>query len=915
LIILIIGLGLSYVALAFLFLDFFVDLWWFQSLEYEGYFILRLIYRYVTFSVVTLVFFLFFFFNFWVASRFLGTTIPEMQGNQDKTGKRKLLRMVQSGSMKVYTPLSLIMAIPIAFPFYTQWEKGLLYLFSPSAGIKDPVFNLDISFYLFSYPIYKLVQTQLIITSLILFLGIFCLYLIENRILAGREKELARGAKIHLTLLILITMVIQIWGFLLQGIDLLFTNTHQPNFFGPGFVEMWVVFPLILLTILFFTLIALSLISYVFKGKGLRKVIVFGLLFLISLWGYKGNQLSRIIEKWWVKPTQGVIERPFIQDNILATLDAYDLSHITTLQYDIQQKHQIITNPHVRDSLRNIPVWDRELLSDVYKQLQGIRPYYIFPSVDVDRYSVSGRNQQVYLAPREIEETYAKNWPSRHLQYTHGYGVVMTPAVQGGDESMTWFIRDIPTESDYGFNIDAPGIYYGFGQYNYAIVPNDLGEIDHPSDEGNVLVNYEGRGGVRLSFFKKILFSIFYKESKIFFTSGTNKKSRILFRRNFLDAIERVTPFFLLDKDPYMVITQEGLFWIQDAYTVSGNYPVAQPYNPQFNYIRNSVKIVVDAYHGSIDYYITYPNDPIIRAYSRMYPGLLKPLDKMPAELKQHLRYPKDLFEVQLNIYAEYHQTDPEVFYNHEDIWEMPKLPTGNKTIPMTPNYLTLNILKQALPNKMKSMDPEFLLVSPMSPRGRNNLRALALAGCDGDNYGKLFICSFPKGQQIYGPAQINTLIDQDTKIAQQLTLWDQAGSEVQRGRMIILPVGNFILYIQPVYLSSATYLKIPELKRLIVSQGDVVVMASSLEEAFLDLENKLKVRIERQKQRFPVSNKPVVPVQNDAKGRPDNKSINQEKTKSAPEPKAELTEPDKTEAISPATQNMEKKKDSNTSL
>jgi len=364
-----------------------------------------------------------------------------------------------------------------------------------------------------------------------------------------------------------------------------------------------------------------------------------------------------------------------------------------------------------------------------------------------------------------------------------------------------------------------------------------------------------------------------------------------------------------------MVITQEGLFWIQDAYTVSGNYPVAQPYNPQFNYIRNSVKIVVDAYHGSIDYYITYPNDPIIRAYSRMYPGLLKPLDKMPAELKQHLRYPKDLFEVQLNIYAEYHQTDPEVFYNHEDIWEMPKLPTGNKTIPMTPNYLTLNILKQALPNKMKSMAPEFLSVSPMSPRGRNNLRALALAGCDGDNYGKLFICSFPKGQQIYGPAQINTLIDQDTKIAQQLTLWDQAGSEVQRGRMIILPVGNFILYIQPVYLSSATYLKIPELKRLIVSQGDVVVMASSLEEAFLDLENKLKVRIERQKQRFPVSNKPVVPVQNDAKGRPDNKSINQEKTKSAPEPKAELTEPDKTEAISPATQNMEKKKDSNTSL
>jgi len=329
-------------------------------------------------------------------------------------------------------------------------------------------------------------------------------------------------------------MVIQIWGFVLQGFGLLYTDTHQPNFYGPGFVEMWVVLPLIFLTIVFFTLTALSVSAYIYKGKGAKKVIVFGLLFLVAVWGYKANQLSRIVEKWWVKPTQGVIEKPYIENNIKATLDAYDLSKIVTLQYDIAQDYQIITNPDVRDSLRNIPVWDRELLSDVYKQLQGIRPYYVFPSVDVDRYSVSGLYQQVYLAPREIDQDDAKDWPSRHLQYTHGYGVVMTPAVQGGDESMTWFVRDIPSESDYGFDIVQPGIYYGFGQYNYAIAPNDIGEIDHPTDEGNELVNYKGTGGIHLSFFKKILFSIHYKESKIFFTSGTNKKSRILFRRNSL---------------------------------------------------------------------------------------------------------------------------------------------------------------------------------------------------------------------------------------------------------------------------------------------------------------------------------------------------------------------------------------------
>ncbi|MBW1899308.1 MAG: UPF0182 family protein, partial [Deltaproteobacteria bacterium] len=464
--------------------------------------------------------------------------------------------------------------------------------------------------------------------------------------------------------------------------------------------------------------------------------------------------------------------------------------------------------------------------------------------------------QQVYLSPRELDlgnlPESARTWQSRHLQYTHGYGIVMTPAAQGGDESMTWFIRDMPVKSEYNLRIKNPSIYYGLGHYDYAIVPNEVGEVDHPKDEINELVNYNGRGGIPLSsFIKKLLFAVYFKDRNIFFTSKTMENSRILFRRNIRESIKMITPFFLLDGDPYIVTTSKGLFWIQDAYTFSDQYPNAQPYSSGINYIRNSVKIVADAYNGSIDYYITSSKDPIIRTYQKIYPGLLKPIEKMDPELKQHLRYPKDLFEYQLTMYADYHQTDPEMFYLHEDAWELPKLKSVNQSVPMKPYYLTLKLFD--------STKQEFFLLSPLSPIGRNNLSALAIAGCDGDNYGKIFVYSFPKGIQVYGPSQINTLIDQDTDIAQKLTLWDQAGSEVIRGRMIILPVGNIVLYIQPVYLSSATRLKIPELKRMIVSQGEVVAMAASLEEAIQELEIKLEKRIKRQKSRFPTSSETVV--------------------------------------------------------
>ena len=368
-----------------------------------------------------------------------------------------------------------------------------------------------------------------------------------------------------------------------------------------------------------------------------------------------------------------------------------------------------------------------------------------------------------------------------------------------------------------------------------------MGEIDYPEQDTFVTSNYGGSVGVPLSsLFRKLLFAVYFKDKNIFFTTKTVDGSKILFRRNFQEAIDTLTPFLTIDHDPYIVVTDKDLFWIQDAYTTSGWYPHSPDFADGQNYIRNSVKIVVNAYDGTIDYYISDAGDPIIRAYDRMYPGLLKPLDRLPEVLKEHIRYPRDIFKIQMDIYAKYHQINPETFYQQEDIWEFARQPSEAKnrqeTEPMDPYYLTLNLITK---NKQ-----EFLMLAPMCPKNRPNLRALAIAGCDKDHYGKIYVYSFPKGEQVYGPDQISALVDQDTTIAEQFTLWDQVGSEVQRGRMIILPIGNVVFYIQPVYLTSSTRLKIPQLQRLIVSQGDVVAMEDSLEKAFQKIEQELKFRI-----------------------------------------------------------------------
>lgn len=843
--------GIIGIALCLLFVHFVVDLLWFHALHYESYFLLRLFYRYLVLTVATLIFFSIFFFNFWIASRYLGAKLTSSSGTGEGSRKayQDFIKMFRSGSLKMYTPLSLVLAVAVAFPLFEKWETALFYIFGPMTGVHDPYFGKDVSYFLFSFPIYILLQHRLLIAFSILFAALLFLYWLEHRLLSGENLHLPRGAKRHLSVVIFFIILIQGWGYILQRHGLVYNSSHESLFFGPGYVETWIVLPLIWLCLLLFMAMASSFAYFIHTRKRLKIVILLAVLYIgvtgLRYWPY----LPNTVQKYIVKPNEITREKPYIEANIKATLAAYKLDQVEMREFETGRIPWTVT-PNVKHMIHNIPVWDRDVLNEVYEQLQGIRPYYIFATPDVDRYTVGGLYQQVYVAAREMNTSkipsYAKSWVNIHLQYTHGNGVVMTPAAQAGDEFMVWFVQDIPPISRYGFNVKQPGVYYGLEKYPFVIAPNNVGEFDYPKGQVNVLSDYQGKGDIPLSsYFRKLLFAVFFRDKNIFFTTKTNSKSRILFRRNIYDRISTLTPFLSLDSDPYIVVTSKRLYWLEDAYTTSDWYPYSEPYKGQFNYIRDSVKIVIDAYNGSVTFYIADPTDPIIQAYRRMYPGLFKPLDQMPPEIRSHIRYPRDFFKYQMAIYGKYHQTDPELFYRQEDIWDFGKIYRDKKTIPIRPYYLTLNLFQ---PDRS-----EFLLFSPMSPKNRDNERALAVAGCDGDNYGKIVVYSFSTEEQVYGPSQVDALIDQDTNIAKQFTLWNQIGSEIIRGRMILMPVDGVILYIEPLYLRAATRLRIPELKRLIVSQGDVVVMEPSLEEAFASLEAISAKRTERLEKRFPI--------------------------------------------------------------
>ena len=774
------------------------------------------------------------------------------EGDQQRD-RFSLLKLIIVGLHKFSTLIALVLAVVLAYPLYSNWEETLLFIFAPSAGIADPVYGQDIRFYLFALPVFRSILLEVLFALGLLLAILGLIYSLQFQVLKTRELNNAAGARRHLSVIVALMFGVGIAELLFQRYGLLYTDSHTPLFFGPGYTEMTIVLPLIWASMFMLFAFGISSIWFLNKKRGLSIVAVFAVLLAATLGLRYWEAIPQAVQDYLVEPDELARQQPYIDHNIAATLDSFALTEVETRPYvmSVDAVESADSDPEERATaaLRNIPLWDRDVLLDVYREMQEIRSYYSFLSVNTDRYTIDGRYQQVFLAARELDfdrlPQDSQNWVNRWFRYTHGYGAVMSPAAQIGEESKEWLLKDMPPRSEYGLTPEEPGIYYGMQDLYDVIAPNALGEISYPGETGVVQDDYRADTAIPIDgWFRRAIFALYYRDYKLFFTTAIRPDSQILIRRNVPSTILQVTPFLELDDDPYLVVTPEHLYWILDAYTLSDRYPYAEPVNrlvgahpdhgmsspiaKSFNYIRNSVKIVVDAYTGDMTYYLADPNDPIARAYQRMYPGLLKDMEAFPEALKAHIRYPQGLFSTQMHVYAKYHQTDPAVFYGQEDRWMFPRMSRAGDVKTLSPYYVTLNLIDRSR--------FEHLLLAPMNPKGRDNMRAFAVVSSDAENYGRIVVYSFPTGVLVLGLAQIDALIEQDSAIAEQFTLWGRGGAEIQRGKLILTLVDHVITYVQPVYLKAAQGVQIPQLKRVIVSQRGKVAMAPSLEEAVAKL-------------------------------------------------------------------------------
>jgi len=615
---------------------------------------------------------------------------------------------------------------------------------------------------------------------------------------------------------------------------------------GAGYSDVVAYLPMIKIMMFLAIIMAIGMLIWVFfisKEPKLRKrhLFVYALIVYL-LFGIIGpTVIPGVVQSLKVSPNEINLEKNYIENNIKFTRIAYGLNEIEEKKFDVNMKLTSESIDKAKETIDNVRILDWRPLTKTYKQTQEIRLYYDLGGIDIDRYNINGKYTQVMLSPRELDQNQitenAKTWVNLHMVYTHGFGVVMSPVNQITKQGLpNYLIKDIPpiyTVDESNLKIIQPQVYYGEKENNFVLVNTKTNEFDYPKGNTNEYINYDGKGGIVLdSFFKKLLMAIKFADIKILLSGDVSKESKIMFTRNIVERVSKVTPFIGLDSDPYLVIDRGRLVWVVDAYTYSGNFPYSEKYG-DINYIRNSMKIVVDAYDGSVTYYIMDIKDPIIETYNKIFPKQFKNFKDMPENLKKHIRYPVDLFKIQTQIYGNYHMDDVKVFYNKEDAWQIPNEVYGvGQKVKVEPYYIIIK-----LPNENKE---EFVLMTSFSPIKKDNMIAWMAARSDEDNYGKLIVYKFQKDKLIYGPLQIEAKIDQDSEISKQLTLWSQQGSRVTRGNLLIIPIDDSILYIEPLYIQAETG-QLPELKRVLVSDGESVVMEENLKLALEALFGKSK--------------------------------------------------------------------------
>ena len=710
----------------------------------------------------------------------------------------------------------------------SHWQDYLLFLNAEPFQQADPLLGLDLGFYVFELPfirfLFHLGMTGLVLTAIA---SVF-FYLLEGGVSATQQgPRVAPAVRTHLLVLAAIFFLGIAFSFRLSMYDLLYSS--RGVVFGASYTDVHASLPVY--WILLGMSVLISLLCLFAAIQGCLRYPVLGVIALVTVGFLGGKIYPEVIQRFIVVPNEIEKEKDYIQLNIRYTREGYGLDRFEEREFTASEDLTLEDIRQNEGTIRNIRLWDHKPLLTTFAQLQEIRTYYDFNDVDNDRYWLNGTYRQVSLSPRELSYTNLPSqvWINQHLNYTHGYGLCLGPVNESTREGLpTLFIKDIPPISNADIQISRPEVYFGELGNDYCIVKSRAQEFDYPSGSQNVLTTYEGEGGLAVgSLWRRLLFTLKFSEPKILLSQDIQAQSRIMIYRRVLDRVRRLTPFLQIDNDPYMVIDKEGhLWWILDGYTISGLYPYSEPISRGINYIRNAVKVTINAFDGRTRFYLADTKDPLIRVYDKLFPGVFQPIDRMPKDLRDHIRYPQDLFSMQAQMYAVYHMTDPRVFYNKEDLWRVTQVASsGNPQTSMKPYY---TIMK--LPEVGKT--EEFILMIPFTPARKNNMIAWMAARCDGEDYGKVLVFNFPKQKLVYGPQQIESRIDQQPSISQQLTLWDQGGSRVIRGTLLVIPIENSLLYVQPLYLAAEAGGGLPQMRRVIVSYSDQVVMEESLEAA-----------------------------------------------------------------------------------
>ncbi len=730
-----------------------------------------------------------------------------------------------------FTGVALFFSLIFALSIVTQWDYLLRFIWGQSFGETDPLFNRDIGFYMFQLPFINVLQSSLSVIAFLTTMLTVLVYVFTDQISAkpGQGFRANPTALLHVKLNAAFWLLMVAAGFYLSRYDLLFRGDGL--LFGAGYTHVNIELPAIWVATVLTAALAVLLLAG--RKASLMKPVI-GLAGLIILTLIGGRLiLPSAVQQFQVDPNELEMERPFIENNIEMTRMAYGVDDMREVNYsaeDTLRADDIRANQEV---IQNIRLWDPRLLIQTYRQLQEIRPYYQFNSVDIDRYRIDGQKEQVMLAARELVPRLpaeSDTWVNRHLQFTHGFGLAMSPVNRTNRQGEPlMYIRDLPPVSRSGLEVENPAIYYGEQSGPYYIVNTDAEELHYPSGDGNVYHHYSGEGGIEISsWMRRFLFAWEKGDINILLSDDINPDSRIQMWRGVQERIERISPFLTLDDDPYLVKHNGRLVWIQDAYTTSSRFPYSRPHEGK-NYIRNPVKIVVDAYEGSVDYYVVDDDDPVIQLYMDIFPDMFTPAEEAPEGLDEHFRYPSNIFEAQLEIYNRYHVTDPRVFYNDEDRWARPNEQYAGRRQLMEPYYVL-----GSLPDEEVD-ELEFMLISPVTPRERNNMIAWIAAKSDPHNYGELVTYNLPRERLIFGPSQIEARIDQDPEISRQIALWDQRGSRVIRGNLLIVPIENSFMYVEPVFLL-ADEDDIPQLQRVIVAVGEEISMQPTIEAAMVDL-------------------------------------------------------------------------------